>query len=127
MNLSIIFSTNYEIRNAEMSEDGLYVFLHWLPYRRALETGLRSILLDDLIDNVCKAQIDRDAIGFTRNWYSHCGNDFTVFKGISVGVLSEYRLLGRIIEILRLYYAYKKLTSEGQFADVQTDLHPNSH
>jgi len=126
LNLFLLFNTDYNLGALPNSPDDLHVFLHWLPYMSFQKSGNNSVLLDDLIDYNDKGWIDTFALQFVRNWFRPYGKDFTIFKGISAGILSEYLLLGKVIEIFRQYFAYEKLTTIHSIESVYTDLENGS-
>ncbi|MBD3169556.1 MAG: hypothetical protein GF307_08740 [candidate division Zixibacteria bacterium] len=119
--IKLIFNTDY--RGTQTArQDTTSVFLHWLPFKFSLENGGKSILLDELIDNETREDIDRLALELSRNWYKPENTDFTVYQGISIGELAEYHILLKLYEILKLYYAYRELLQYYSPQSIITDL-----
>ncbi|GEM_PF-6869898 len=126
MIIDLIFNHRYSPdKGRHLSADRL-IFLHWLPYKKERGLGADASLLDDLISHNNKSEIDNKAIKFIRGWFHPFGYDFTRYNNISIGEILEYPLLGGIIELFKMYYAFEELIKQSDLVSIRTDLDPLS-
>jgi len=123
-NLKLIF--NHDASNATPEDNSVNLYLHWMPYKISLKSVKISYLLDELIGIDGKKEIDQLALSVVRNWFRLKGKEISDYLGISIGELSEYYLIGKMIELLRLHFALNEICKIYNFKAVSSDLSAES-
>src|SRR3989442_1676761 len=94
----------------------------WAVQQEARAVGLPCVVVDEVFDSATADEANRNIEEFRRHWYWRDGEDFTVYRGVSLGSLLEYEFSYTVLfPLVRTVYAATRVITERRPDSVVTD------
>lgn len=90
----------------------LFLWFRWETGEELRKRGIENLRLDKVLTKEDRKLIELESIQFAENWYKFDGNDFSMFKDVSLGSLYEWELYWQLDVLLTFALCIKRAVSK---------------